>query len=73
MAKGSIFGLFEFGGNDTSVILRPQMRIGIAENLLIGIVAGIPVDRSQERLSTFVRLIWEPNPPYKWLRTIPPH
>lgn len=62
-----------FFEESSSVVLRPQMRIGIAENLLIGIVAGIPVDRSQERLSTFVRLIWEPNPRYKWLRTIPPH
>lgn len=62
-----------FFEESSSVVLRPQMRIGIAENLLIGIVAGIPVDRSQERLSTFVRLIWEPNPRYKWLRTVPPH
>jgi hypothetical protein len=41
--------------------LRPQMRLGIAENLLIGIVAGIPISRNNERLSSFVRLIWEPD------------
>ncbi|NCT10036.1 MAG: phosphoribosylformylglycinamidine synthase [Flavobacteriia bacterium] len=40
--------------------LRPQMRVGIAENLLIGIVTGIPINRENERLSTFLRLIWEP-------------
>lgn len=40
--------------------VRPQMRLGIADNLLIGIVAGIPVSRENERLSSFVRLIWEP-------------
>ncbi len=40
--------------------MRPQMRVGIADNLLIGIVAGIPVSRENERLSSFVRLIWEP-------------
>jgi len=40
--------------------LRPQMRVGIAENLLIGIVTGIPINRENERLSTFSRLIWEP-------------
>jgi hypothetical protein len=40
--------------------LRPQMRVGIADNLLIGIVAGIPINRERERLSSFVRLIWEP-------------
>ena len=42
------------------MVMRPQMRLGIAENLLIGIVAGIPVSREHERLSSFVRLIWEP-------------
>jgi hypothetical protein len=41
--------------------MRPQMRLGIANNLLIGIVVGIPVSRENERLSSFVRLIWEPN------------
>ncbi len=40
--------------------LRPQMRVGIAENLIVGIVAGIPVNRKNERLSSFLRLIWEP-------------
>lgn len=40
--------------------IRPQMRVGIADNLLIGIVTGIPVDRKNERLSTFLRLIYEP-------------
>lgn len=40
--------------------MRPQMRLGVADNLLIGIVAGIPVRRENERLSSFVRLIWEP-------------
>ena len=45
---------------DFDMIMRPQMRLGIADNLLIGIVAGIPVSRENERLSAFVRLIWEP-------------
>lgn len=44
--------------------LRPQMRIGIADNLLVGIVAGIPINRERERLSSFVRLIWEPGHKY---------
>jgi hypothetical protein len=42
------------------MIIRPQMRLGIADNLLIGIIAGISVSRENERLSSFVRLIWEP-------------
>lgn len=45
---------------DFDMTMRPQMRVGISENLLIGIVAGIPVSRENERLSSFVRLIWEP-------------
>ncbi|WP_031529827.1 HAEPLYID family protein [Dyadobacter crusticola] len=40
--------------------IRPQMRVSVADNLLVGIVAGIPVDKTQERLSTFLRLIYEP-------------
>jgi hypothetical protein len=36
------------------------MRVGIADNLLIGIVTGIPIKRENERLSTFLRLIYEP-------------
>ncbi len=40
--------------------IRPQMRVGIAENLLIGIVTGIPISRANERFSSFLRLIYEP-------------
>lgn len=46
---------------DFDMTIRPQMRLGISHNLLIGIVAGIPVSRENERLSSFVRLIWEPS------------
>jgi hypothetical protein len=49
-----------FDNVDFDMTIRPQMRLGIADNLLIGIVAGIPVSRENERLSSFVRLIWEP-------------
>ncbi|HLT52447.1 MAG TPA: HAEPLYID family protein, partial [Flavobacteriaceae bacterium] len=45
---------------DFDMTLRPQMRVGIADNLLIGIVTGIPVARENQRFSTFLRLIWEP-------------
>jgi hypothetical protein len=40
--------------------LRPQMRLGIADNLLVGIVAGIPLKRERERLGFFLRVIYEP-------------
>ncbi|AWW28972.1 phosphoribosylformylglycinamidine synthase [Echinicola strongylocentroti] len=46
---------------DFDMTLRPQMRVGVADNLLVGIVAGIPVQRENERFSSFVRLIWEPS------------
>lgn len=46
--------------NQFDMVIRPQMRVGIADNLLVGIVTGIPVNKSTERLSTFLRLIYEP-------------
>lgn len=45
---------------DFDMTIRPQMRLGIADNLLVGIVTGIPLARENERFSTFLRLIWEP-------------
>jgi hypothetical protein len=49
-----------FGRDDFSMVIRPQMRLSIVDHLLIGIVPGIPVSKRQERLSAFVRLIYEP-------------
>lgn len=40
--------------------VRPQMRVGISENVLIGIVTGIPISRENQRFSSFLRLIYEP-------------
>lgn len=47
-------------GNDFDMTLRPQMRVSIADNLLVGIVTGIPVRRENQRFSSFIRLIYEP-------------
>lgn len=47
-------------GSDFDMTIRPQMRLGIAENFLIGIVTGIPMERENQRFSSFMRLIWEP-------------
>lgn len=46
--------------NDFDLTLRPQMRLAINEHLLVGIAAGIPVKRENERMSSFIRLIYEP-------------
>lgn len=40
--------------------LRPQMRVGLAENLMIGIVSSIPIGQPDAGLGSFVRLIYEP-------------
>ena len=49
-----------FDNNDFDMTIRPQMRVGITDNLLVGIVGGIPIRRENERFSSFIRLIWEP-------------
>jgi len=41
-------------------VVRPQMRVGIAPNFLIGILGGVPLNRDNQRFSMFMRLIWEP-------------
>ena len=40
--------------------LRPQMRLGLAENLMIGIVSAIPLHQPDYGLGSFVRIIYEP-------------
>lgn len=50
---------------DFDLTIRPQMRVSVSDNLLIGIVAGIPVSRENERFSTFLRLIYEPGNKHK--------
>lgn len=45
---------------DFDMTIRPQMRLGISDDLMVGIVAGIPIEKKNERFSAFVRLIWEP-------------
>ena len=49
-----------FQPHDFDMTIRPQMRLEITEEVMIGIVVGIPVSRENERFSTFLRLIWEP-------------
>ncbi len=46
--------------NDFDMTIRPQMRVEVTENIMIGIVTGIPISRESERFSSFLRLIYEP-------------
>lgn len=50
----------EIHHGNLEAVLRPQMRVGLAENLMIGIVTGIPINRQNTGLSSFVRIIYEP-------------
>jgi hypothetical protein len=50
----------EFAANDFDMTIRPQLRLSMADNLMVGIVAGIPISRENQRFSTFMRLIYEP-------------
>jgi hypothetical protein len=50
-----------FEQGDFDMTLRPQMRVEITDNLLIGIVTGIPISRENQRFSSFLRLIYEPS------------
>lgn len=50
----------ELKQNDFDMTIRPQMRVVITDNILIGIVTGIPINRENQRFSSFLRLIYEP-------------
>jgi hypothetical protein len=54
----------EITSDSFSMTLRPQMRVGLADNLLIGIVAGFPVNNPKYGFSSFMRLIYEPGHKY---------
>jgi hypothetical protein len=47
-------------GGEFDATLRPQIRVGIAENFLIGLVTGVPIKSNVDRFSMFTRIIWEP-------------
>ena len=46
---------------DFDMTIRPQMRVGITDQMMMGIVVGIPIKRENERFSSFLRLIYEPS------------
>ncbi len=46
--------------SDFDMTIRPQMRVSISDNFLIGIVTGVPIRREDQRFSSFLRFIYEP-------------
>lgn len=50
----------EFSKGDFHMVARPQMRVTINDDMMLGVVPGIPLVKGEERLSSFVRLIYEP-------------
>jgi hypothetical protein len=50
----------ELGDHDFDMTIRPQLRLSMADNLMLGIVTGIPISRENQRFSSFIRLIYEP-------------
>lgn len=50
----------EIHNGQLQAVMRPQMRVGLAENLMVGIVTGIPVLNANQGMSSFIRIIYEP-------------
>lgn len=51
----------EIDNEGFDMVIRPQMRVSLTEHIIIGIVGGVPISKKNERLSTFLRLIYEPS------------
>jgi hypothetical protein len=49
----------EFTDGEYKITARPQVKAKVNENLAVGLVAGIPLSKSHEGFSTFIRLIHE--------------
>lgn len=50
-----------FEHRDFDMTIRPQMRLTISDQTMLGIVVGVPIARENQRMSSFLRLIWEPS------------
>lgn len=49
-----------FSSTGSDITMRPQMRLGITDQLMLGIVTGVALGNKEERISMFLRLIYEP-------------
>lgn len=52
--------------NDFDMTVRPQLRLSMADNMILGIVVGVPIEREKERFSGFLRWIYEPSHSHKF-------
>lgn len=43
-----------------NMVFRPQMRVALQDNLILGLVVGVPTNTKYEGFSGFARLIYEP-------------
>lgn len=43
-----------------NMVFRPQMRVALQDNVILGLVVGIPTNTKYEGFSGFTRLIYEP-------------
>lgn len=50
----------DFYERQFDMVIRPQLRLGVTDNLLLGIVSGVPISRKREGMSVFMRMIYEP-------------
>lgn len=42
------------------MVLRPQIRVALNDNTILGLVVGVPTNRQYEGYSGFIRLVYEP-------------
>lgn len=50
-----------FDNDRLTTVLRPQMRVELNPQLMIGIVPAIPLSRTNQGLGSFIRIIYEPH------------
>lgn len=43
-----------------NMVLRPQMRVALQDNLILGLVVGVPTNTKYEGFSGFARVVYEP-------------
>ena len=63
LASGNFVGLEmndEYGKGSNQMVLRPQMKIILVDNLALGLITGIPTSFQSNGMSFMARIIYEP-------------